>query len=63
MTCIVQRRPDGADAAIHHIRRGNYVTTGGGLHDCLLCQDVQGLVVDHISVAEKPVMSVVGKWV
>ena len=47
-----------ADAAVHHVGRGNHVAAGLGLVDRLLAQDVERFVVDDVTVAQQAVVPV-----
>jgi hypothetical protein len=59
----VERGPDAADAAVHHVGGGDHVAAGLGLDDGLLDQHVEGLVVDDIAVAHQPVLAVGGEGI
>ena len=54
----VERAANGADAAIHHVRRRLYVGAGFGLHDRLLDQRLDRFVVLHVAIAHDAVMAV-----
>ena len=57
---LVQRAADGADAAVHHVRGRDHVAAGLGLHQRLAAEHVDRLVVDHVAVADQPVVAVAG---
>ena len=54
---------DGAHAPVHHVRRRDDVAAGLGLDQRLPAQHLDGLVVDHIAVANQPVLAVRGEGV
>ena len=51
---MVECMPNGTDAAIHHIRRGNHIGPGLSLHDGLLAQECNGLIVDNFWKTIRP---------
>ena len=56
-----QRRPDGADAPVHHVAGRHDVDTGGGLRQCLLHQHRhRGVVQDVAAVIGQAVLAVAG---
>ncbi len=59
-SACVERRADGADAAVHHVGRRDDVAAGLGLDQRLLHQHLHGLVVDDVAVAQQAVMAVAG---
>ena len=57
----LQRLADGADAAVHHVRRSDDVGAGRGLDQRLLGEHRDGVVVDDIALdVDQPVMAVRG---
>ena len=56
----VERRADRADAAVHHVGGRDDVAAGLGLHQRLLHQHLDGLVVEDDAVAHQAVMAVAG---
>ena len=59
----VQRLADGADAAVHHVRRRDDVAAGFGLHQRLPHQYRDRLVVEDPAVLDQPVMAVAGEGI
>ena len=49
---------DCADPPVHHVRRGDDVAAGLGLHHRLAAQERHGLVILDIAGADHPVMAV-----
>ena len=47
-------------AAVHHVGGGEDVAAGLGLHKRLTAQDRDRLVVEHVAVADQPVLAVAG---
>ena len=61
MPARLQRGPNGADPAIHHVRRRDDVGTCLGLHQRLPDQDLARLVVEDIAgLVDEPVMAMFG---
>ena len=56
----IERRADRADAAVHHVGRRDDVAAGLGLHQRLLDQHRDRLVVDDDAVAHQAVVAVAG---
>ena len=54
----IERVADRADAPVHHVRGGDDVGAGLGVHQRLTAQDLDRLVVGHIAIAHKAVMAV-----
>ena len=59
----VQPLADGADAAIHHVRRRDDVAAGFGLHQRLAHQHRDRLVVEDFAVLDQAVMAVAGEGI
>ena len=57
---MIECRADRRDTAIHHVRWRDDVAAGLGLHQRLLHQHLDRLVVDDRAVAQQPVMAVAG---
>ena len=57
---VIERRADRADAAVHHVGRRDDVAAGFRLHQRLLDQHRDGLVVEDHAVAHQAVMAVAG---
>ena len=55
-----ERRPDRADAAIHHVRRREDVAAGLGLDQRLMDQQLERPVVVDLAVDQETVMAVAG---
>ena len=51
---------DFADAAVHHVGRGDDVASRFGLNERLADQHCDGLVVEDDAVTQQPVMAVAG---
>ena len=58
--CGVERLADRADPAVHHVGRRDDVAAGFRLHQRLLDQHRDGLVVEDDAVAHQAVMAVAG---
>ena len=58
-----RRLADRADAAVHHVGRRDDVAAGFRLHQRLLDQNRDGLVVENDAVAQQAVMAVAGKGI
>jgi hypothetical protein len=60
----LQRRPDGADPAVHHVAGGDDVHTGFGLGERLIHQHPDGFVVQDVAgVVQQAVLAVAGEGV
>ena len=60
----LERVPDRADPAVHHVGRRHDVDTGLCLDDRLAPQDLDGLVIEHVAVGvDDAVLSVAGERV
>ena len=59
----VERLADGADAAVHHVGGRDDVAAGFRLHQRLLDQHRDGLVVEDFAVAQQAVMAVAGEGI
>ena len=57
---FVERPADRADAAVHHVGRGDHVAAGLGLHDRLPAEHVDRFVVHDVAVAHQAVLAVAG---
>ena len=63
MTSFIECRPDRANPSIHHVGWRDYVTTGICLNDCLFTQNLDGLIVQNITIHQQTIMPVIGKRV
>ena len=53
----IQRLPNGADAPVHHVRWRDHVAARLGLDDGLLREDLDGFVVQDLSVDDEAVLA------
>ena len=61
MPRLLERRADRADAAVHHVRRGDDVGAGLGLDQRLLDEDLDRVVVDDVAgLVDQAVVAVRG---
>src|SRR3546814_2269993 len=54
----VEGAADGADAAVHHVRRRDHVAAGARLHQRLVAQHLDRLVIEDAPVAQQAVVAV-----
>ena len=63
MAGLLQRTPDRANAAIHHVGRGQNITARLNLRQALLDQQIDSGVIEDDAVLHHPVMAMIGKGV